>query len=542
MIWKARLSYYKRQVYFNVNSQGANKASWYLILPSALLAASCLLPLAYLGLRAMQADPVVWQILWRPKSLEALWHSLLLTATVTFSSVIVGLTLAWISVRTNIAGRKAWSIILALPLVFPSFVGAYTFIAAFGSHGMIANLLGIEKMPSVYGFWGAFMVLSLFSYPYVFLTVRAALSKMDPNIEEAARTMGKSQGAIFKDIILPQLNPSIQSGALLVALYTLSDFGAVSMLQFDTLTRMIYVQYESSFNRTGAAFLALSLVAITIIILLLNRALRSDRVVKSSASGKIRPPRMLKLGRWKIPALLLCIAILSLGLILPVSVIVYWMLEGINNGEFLYGGFGIITNSVLASILAAIATIAFVIPSSRLQTKYPGKLANFTENAAYLSSALPGIVIALSLVFFSIHALPGFLYQSLAVLVFAYMIHFVPHAMGCLRSSFENIDPNFECAARNLGAKESQVVKSITLPLLKPGVITGAALVFLTCMKELPATLLLAPTGFDTLATRIWSATEEGFFARAATPALCLVLVSGLSIWIILSQEDELLS
>jgi iron(III) transport system permease protein len=160
------------------------------------------------------------------------------------------------------------------------------------------------------------------------------------------------------------------------------------------------------------------------------------------------------------------------------------------------------------------------------------------ERSAYVGYALPGIVIALSLVFFGANYAP-FLYQTLAMLVFAYVVRFLPQAIGSARASLLQISPRLEEAARSLGRTPSQTLASVTVPLLKPGLLTGLALVFLTGMKELPATLLLGPTGFQTLATRIWSATEQVFFARAAAPALLLVLVSAVSIWIILAQEEK---
>ena len=176
------------------------------------------------------------------------------------------------------------------------------------------------------------------------------------------------------------------------------------------------------------------------------------------------------------------------------------------------------------------------IPVAVLAVRYRNTYSSLIEKAAYTGYALPGIVIALSLVFFGAnYAL--FLYQTLAMLVFAYVVRFLPQAVGATRASLLQISPSVEEAARSLGRSPLNVLRTVTVPLMKSGLLSGAALVFLTAMKELPATLLLGPTGYGTLATRIWSATEEAFFAQAAAPGMVLLLVSALSIVIILSQE-----
>ncbi|NJN97503.1 MAG: iron ABC transporter permease, partial [Anaerolineales bacterium] len=173
-----------------------------------------------------------------------------------------------------------------------------------------------------------------------------------------------------------------------------------------------------------------------------------------------------------------------------------------------------------------------------LSIRFPGRRSRWLERSAYVGYALPGIVIALALVFFGANY-ATFLYQTLAMLVFAYVVRFLPQAIGSARASLLQVSPRLEEAARCLGRTPTQTLTSITVPLLKPGLLTGLALVFLTAMKELPATLLLGPTGFQTLATRIWSATEHVFFAQAAAPALLLVLVSAASVWLILIQEEK---
>jgi iron(III) transport system permease protein len=196
-----------------------------------------------------------------------------------------------------------------------------------------------------------------------------------------------------------------------------------------------------------------------------------------------------------------------------------------------------IINSVQAGTLAAVAAVLLALPVAFFQVRHPGRFSNLIYQSAYLGYGLPGIVIALSLVFFGANYATA-LYQTMAMLVFAYVVRFMPQALGNVQTSLVQINPRLEEAGRSLGLGRRSVFFRITLPLLRPGLLAGAALVFLTTIKELPATLLLGPTGFNTLATQIWSATAEAFFARAAAPALLLLVVSALSILLIVSQEE----
>lgn len=512
-----------------------------ILLAGCVVALLALLPLVYLVVRAAETGPAIVDILLNPRSLSILLNSLGLAAAVTVSAVLIGVTLAWLTVRTDLPGRNLWSVITALPLVLPSYVGAFALVGALGPRGMLQDLLeplGVGRLPSIYGFPGAWLTLTLFSYPYVLLTVRASLRGLDPTLEDAARSLGRKPRQVFYQIIVPHLRPAIHAGALLVALYTLSDFGAVSMLQFDSFTRVIFLRYTASLNLSAASALALMLVALTLVLLGLESHFRGRKKYFRVATGAPRAAPRHALGAWRWPAFALCVLIASLSLLLPVGVIAWWLVRGWHSGQSVWGTSDIIWNSLHASLWAAAVTAVVAIPVAWLVVRYPGRLSRWIERAAYAGHALPGLVIALALVFWGARYVPV-LYQTLAMLVFAYTCRFLPEAIGSIRSSLQHISPRLEEAARNLGKRPGEVFRTVTLPLLRPGLLTGFALVFMTSMKELPATLLLAPTGFSTLATRIWSATEETFYARAAAPALVLVVVSAIFVGIILAQEEK---
>ena len=509
-----------------------------------LIALVMLLPLAYLVYRA---GGVGWtegvDLLFRMRTVRVMWNSFILVCGVTTLSLALALPFAWLTERTDLPGWRIWTVLAMMPLVIPSYVGGFSLIAMFGPRGALQELLsplGVDRLPSIYGFTGALWVLTLFTYPYIFMSIRTALHRFDPAVEEAARSLGYNGWQTFLKVTLPNLRPAITAGGLLVALYTLSDFGAVSLLRFNSFTRAIYVQYLSSFDRNVASLLSLALIVFAIILLVLERNSRGrgrPRYYRSSA-GVAAPRKRIELAHRKWPALLFCGSVVVAALVLPVGVILFWLLRGMDSGESLAPVWTATLNSFRAGALAAVAAAALGLPVAYAAIRMGGRLMSLAARAVYIGYGLPGIVIALSLVFFGANFAPR-LYQTLWMLVFAYVVRFLPQAMGAMQISLLQMNPRLEEAGRSLGLGNRAVFRRITAPIVRPGVLAGMALVFLTTIKELPATLLLSPTGFSTLATQIWSATDEAFFARAAAPALMLLAMSAFSIFFVLMQEDR---
>ncbi len=465
-------------------------------------------------------------------------RSVALAASVTAAAVAIAVPLAWLLERTDLPGRRVWSVLCVLPLVIPSYLGAYVVVSALGPSGLAQDVLGVQRLPSIYGFPGAFAVLTLFTYPYVLLPVRAVLRRLDPALEDAARGMGRSGPAVFRTVVAPQLVPAVGAGALLVSLYVLSDFGAVSLLQYDSFTRVIYTSYRSAFDRTGAAALACLLVAVTLAVLVLEGRTRRARAYHRTAPGVQRRATRIALGRWRVPALALCGAVVTLALLLPVGILVFWTTRGLGGAtewDLVARAAG---NSLLAAGLAAVAGAACALPVALLAARHPGRASRLVERLAYAGHALPGIVVALALVFLGTRAAPA-LYQTLAMLVLALVVLFLPQAIGATRAALLQIDPHVEEAARSLGRTPLAVLRTITAPLARAGVLAGAALVFLTAVKELPATLVLAPIGFDTLATEIWRTTSAGFYERGAAPSLVLLAVSAVPLALMTLRDER---
>ncbi|HEX2031663.1 MAG TPA: iron ABC transporter permease [Actinomycetota bacterium] len=490
------------------------------------VAAVALLPVAYLVIRVATAGEVAWAAVTSASALAALGRTVALAAAVTATTLALGVGLGWLTSRTSLPGRRLWAVLLALPLAVPSYVGAFTFIGFFGPGGILPDLVGSDRGWAPFGFGGAWAALSLFTYPYVLLPVRAALARMDRGQEETARGLGASGWKVFRRVTLPQLRPAIVAGGLVAGLYAISDFGAVSLLRYDSLTRVIFIQYQTAFDRTTAAALALLLVVVAVAALAAEQGARGR--ARYHARAARRPAAVLPLGRWRWPAMVACAAVALAGLGVPLVVMVSWLVRDLLGAAASLSGLGrAALHSVTASGLAAGAAVAASIPVAGLIVRYPARVTDLVERSVYSGLGLPGISIALALVFFAArYATP--IYQTLALLVFAYVLRFLPQAVGAARTSLGQVNPHTEESARSLGARPLAVLRRVTLPQIAPGLVAGAFLVWLTAMKELPMTLLLGPAGFDTLATQLWSHATAGFLARAAAPALVLVVVSGI--------------
>ncbi len=506
------------------------------------VAAGVLLPLGYLVLRASQAREGVWDLLLRPRTLDVLINTIVLAVAVGLTAAAIAVPAAWFTVRTDIPLGRWLAPMCALPLVIPSYVGALTFIAVLGPRGYfsswISESVGISWFPNIYGFTGAWLVLSLFTFPYVFLTVSGALRGIDPIHEEAARSLGKGPLGAFASTTLRQLRPAAISGMLLAALYTVSDFGVVTLFRYDSLTRAIYVQYGASFDRSYAAVLSLVLVTFAVLLLAIESQWRDRAAYYRIGAGVARQRKVVELGWKRYPAFACLVALLSLALMLPMGVLLFWLTRAVERGDDFSGLAQSTANSLILGGSAGMLAAICALPVAVLATRYRSRIGRLVERMTYLGYGLPGIVIALSFVFLGANYAPQF-YQTVPLLLFAYVVRFVPQAVGSTRSSLLQINPRLEDAARGLGRSWRGTLWSITVPLAVPGIMTGIVLVFLTVVKELPITLLMRPTGMDTLATDVWTAAGDFAYGRAAAPALLLILMSAIPSMLVLGRVRD---
>lgn len=512
-----------------------------LVLAATLVSVAMMLPLLYLVARSVGSGAAAMgETLWTSRTADLLARTALLTAAVTSTAIIIGVALAWLMTRTDMPGRRAFTVLVALPLAIPTYVGAYAFIAAFGPRGMLQRVLaplGVDRLPEIYGFVGAWLVLSLFTYPYVMLTVRAALRNLDPSIEEAARSLGLPARQTFRRIVLPQLRPSIAAGGLLVALYTLHDLGAVALMRYDTFARAIYTAYQGSFNRGRAATLSLVLIAVILLVLWGESRWRGRAAYYRTHASAARAAPIQRLARKGAPAVAACVALVTLALVVPVGVITTWFVRAVAAGEPVGTAVTSASHSLQAAAVTAFVAVIAAWPIAVLGVRFPGRAARTAERVTYIGYALPGLVVALSLVFVAVRVTPA-LYQTFPMLLFAYVVLFLPQSGGALRTSLLQVSPALEEASHSLGAGRARTLRRVIAPLVRSGAVAGWALVFLTTMKELPATLLLAPTGFRTLATQVWSAADVARFDLAAAPALILIALAAIPlVGVVLSER-----
>ena len=524
----------------------AGRPPWGLTLGATAIGLVFAGPLGYVVWQNLDLGSDFADVVFSPDTIGPLRRSLVLATSVACSAAVIGTLLAWLIVRSDLPGRGLWRVLAPLPLVFPSFVGATALISGFATGGLLERVvqpLGMDQLPELAGFRAAWFVLTLFTYPYVYLLVGARLRRLPASLEESARLLGHRPMSVFTTIVLPQARTAISAGTLLVFLYTVSDFGAVELLRYDTLTRSIYA--SRLVDRPTAMALSLLLGAVAVVVVAAERALvRRDPPLSGRTGGS---GMRIRLGRWRWPAFAAVVAFVGFAIVGPVSSLAYWTIRGIDatrsTGSLAVSADGIgraISNTVLISLATAVATVTVVLPIAYLTTRYRSRVGGAANGLVVGGFALPGLVTALALVFWVLNApaLAG-LYQTLPILLLAYVIHFGAMASRPSQVAVATVPMRLEDAARMLGAGRARRFLTIEAPLMAPGLLAAAGLVLLSAMKELPATLLLAPIGFDTLATRIWASMDNVSYAQAGLESMVLLAVSAVLTWLFVIRAAD---
>ena len=473
-----------------------------------------LIPFGYLLVRVFGAGFESFvESIERTRTLELLANSLLLAIAVSLSAMLIGTLQAWIAVRSNLPGRKAFAVLAALPLAIPSYVAAYSWVAV---------------IPGFSGFFAAWLLLTVGTAPLVYLSVSAALARFDSATEEVASTLSAGKFAVLRKVTWPNIKGATLSGGLLSALYVLSDFGAVSIVRYDTFTRAIYNAYRASFDRNLAATLALILVAVTVLVLVVESRSRGRKPIGTVIANRLN---RIDLRIWKLPLVALLAGIASVSLVVPLASLTRWSIIGLpetNWQEVSEALFSSIYLSVSGGMLTALLAVAIALVVVRFKTR----LGFVLERSVWLTHATPGIVVALSLVFFSNQVAP-WIYQTLFLVLIAYVALFLPNALSAISIPLSQSPTSLDEVSASLGLTKLQTLRRVVLPIAGPGIFAATTLVILTVLKELPATLLLRPTGVETLATRLWTETGVAAFSTAAPYALLLVLLAGIPAWLL---------
>jgi len=512
---------------------GRRARGGWLVAVSAASVSLVLLPLIYLVVRAAEGGGRSVEVATRASSLALAGRSVALACVVATGALLLSGALVWVTAARDAPFRRALTVLAVTPFAAPCYLGASAYLAGTGPRGVIGSAwasLGLGRFPEVSGFWAAALVLILFVYPYAYLPLRSAALRADRSPFDAARTLGKRPWRAAWSGVAPQVMAAAAGGWLFVGLYTLSEFGAVSLLRCDTLTRAVYLEYQSSFDRTAAAVLSLQLVALAGVFVIATDWL-GGRGRADAALGRTETPLRWSLGwwRWAGVAASLVVFALSTGVVLVVAA--SWLRAG---GVDLQRSLSAAWSTGGAAVIAATATLIVAWPVAHASARRRGWLARGLERASHLGFALPGVVAALGLAFF---ALRTPFYQTWAVLILAYVVMFLPQAVSPVRSALGRVSPRTEEAARTLGGSPFAVFRTVTLPQATPGAAAAWLLVLITTARELPATLLLAPTGARTLASELWGAMTEAEYSRAAAPAVGLLVVSGAAVAMVVRRE-----
>ncbi|PKA39310.1 iron ABC transporter permease [Rhizobium sullae] len=478
---------------------------------ATLVAVMSLVPLGFIGW--VTAD-VGWQtvkaLVFRPRVGELLVNTILLEALTIPLSIVLAVTLAWLTERTNVPVPRLWSWLAVAPLAVPAFVHSYAWVS------LVPGMRGLQS--------GVFVSVLAY-YPFLYLPVAAALRRLDPAIEDAAASLGLGPWRVFFRAILPQLRLAICGGSLLIGLHLLSEYGLYVMIRFDTFSTAIVDQFQSAYNSPAANMLGGVLVACCLFLLGLEILLRGNERYARVGSGSARPADRRHLGWFVVPGVLLpgTLGVLTLGV--PLMTLGRWLYLGGTEIWRLDAVGNAFVQTIVLAVAGGVLTSIAAAPMAWLSVRAPGRFQRLLEACHYYVGSLPGVVVALALVTITVRlALP--LYQTFATLIVAYVLLFLPRAMVGLRASIAQAPVELERAAMGLGRTPSQAVRQITMRLAAPGFAASVALSALGITNELTATLMLSPNGVETLATKFWSLTSEIDYVSAAPYAVMMIVLS----------------
>ena len=509
-----------------------------LLLSNIVILTTFLMPVFYM----------VWRFFTFTRSFESffeswnvyglLFNTISMFFVVVLSSVTVGLLVSILLIRFEIRYSKILFTLCALPLVIPSYIGALTYVSAFSPRGLFVQLFsftGISEINGIEGFIGSWIALTLFTYPYVQLICSSALRNLDSTVEEAARSLGTKRFRIYTSVVIPRLKKPIIYSSLLVGLYVISDFGAVSLMKYSTITKAIYTYYEFSLLGDPIIFYSGLLIFLALIISFVQRGSDISRAAKVSGTPRI-PPKVELSSRNKFFVYLFFITVIFFSLLLPVSVLSYWLIRGLSVGNDVRAVVGGVVGSFSASIVTSILAIIISMPIVIMSSQYRSRFGDVLEKVILSLYGLPHLAVGVSILFITVKIFPS-IYQSFFALIISYLIVFLPQAVGGGQASMEQVKTSYIDASSSLGKSKLETFRKVTFPLIYRGLFAGGALVFLSTMKELPQTLLLRPTGFNTMAVDVWSFASEGLFTQAAFSAFILLAISAIPTYILSTRN-----
>jgi iron(III) transport system permease protein len=496
------------------------------VLVVVLLSAPPLVVLAVQGVLGRDAQTV------GPERLvELLGNTLLLAGLVVAFSIVIGTATAVVTQRSALRAGRMWSTLVMVPLVLPAYVIAVALSGMLGGAGTLTLWLepfGVDRLPPAAGLWAATACLTIVGIPIVHTLVSAALSRLDPALEESARLLGDTSTRVFARVVLPHLRGTLALAACILALYVISDFGAVSMLRYDTFTRAVYAQFRGRAD-LAPAFALCSVLVLVAAVFIVGQVVLRGREPAAAPNARPAVPRRGSLASRTAGTAFLTLVVLFSS-ILPISTLVAWTVRGIAAGAQPGPVLAEAGNAVLYGLYASVVTTLLALPIA-LAARRRRLLGRVVEAVPWITHSLPHLAVGLAILVLSLLG-PATLYQSTTTLVLAYAVLFLPLAIAPLSVALRRIDDRLLDASRALGRSDAATLALVVLPLVRPAALTGAVLVFFATFHELPATLLLRPTGAETLAVRLWGAMVEGQYTTASISALLMVAISVPLLWL----------
>lgn len=494
----------------SVRSRALRRRPRWIVVLSVVVAVLLLLPLVFLVMQArLVGGEELKRILLRQLTLDLLRNTVELAVLVTAATAVLGVGAAWCIERTMLPGRRIWAVLIVLPAAVPDFIVGYAW------HSIAPSLTGLR---------GAAIVMSLALFPLVYLPVAAALRRVDPALEETARSLGCGPWKTFRRVTLPQIRPALLGGCLVVMLALLAEYGAFEILNFQTFTTAIFTEFRV--DQAAASALALVLVALGIVVLTAEGFVTGKGRVSRSGPAAARPAGRRRLGTLFVPTLLGLTALVGLSLAVPIGTLIYWLAASQHStlpaaSTLLSATFATVKYAAAAAALATAAAL----PVGLLANARRSRTLKVLERSTLLIQSIPGVVVALTLVFFSVRYSYR-LYQTSTLLVIAYALLFFPLALVCIRGSAAQAPPRLTEMGRSLGRRPFAVLARVTVPLIAPGLVSAFSLVFLSAVTELTATLVLVPTGTQTLSTQFWAYQTNTSYGAAAPYAAMIVAIA----------------
>lgn len=509
---------------------------------SLFLALVVLMPLLVLSSAWFSIDASVWSHMAGNLLPQVLHNTVVLVIGVSFGVLLLGVSLAWLTSMCEFPGRRFLDWALMLPFAMPAYVLAFVFLGLMDFSGPVQS--SIRQLFDLPGNWylevrnsgGVMLVMSLVLYPYVYMLSRVAFLSQGQAVFDAGRSLGLTPMGAFTRVALPMARPAIVAGLTLALMETIADFGAVAVFNYDTFTTTIYKAWFGLFNLQAAAQLSSLLLLLVLVALTLERHLRGRSRYEEKAARRWKRINLKGSSKWL--ATLYGSFVFACAFVIPVFQLVLWAWESRADLDLRY--FELFYHTLTLGLIAGVLTVmgAFVLAYNRRINNT--RLARSCVRIGTLGYALPGSVLAVGIMislvwldqqladlleFVLDRPVELLLSGSVVALLLAYFARFQAVAFGPVESSLERIRPAIRDAARSLGASSWETVRLVYLPMLRPGLLTATLLVIVDTMKEMPATLLLRPFGWDTLAVRIYEMTSEGEWERAALPAVALVII-----------------